>query len=65
MQQWGGNFVVKVFDCFTSGTIDIIYLLNMLYDKVHIIKPYTSRYANSEKYIVCKFFKLNDSTLFF
>ena len=65
MQQWGGNFVVKVFDCFTSGTIDMIYLLNMLYEKVHIIKPYTSRYANSEKYIVCKFFKLTDSTPFF
>ena len=43
----------------------MVYLLNMLYEKVHIIKPYTSRYANSEKYLVCKFFKLNDCSLFF
>lgn len=65
MQKYRGHFVLKIFDCFTSGTIDMVYLLNMLYEKVHIIKPYTSRYANSEKYLVCKFFKLNDCSLFF
>ena len=62
MQKYRGNLILKIFDCFTSGMIDIMYLLNMVYDKVHIIKPYTSRYANSEKYIVCKYFKLQDST---
>ena len=65
MQKKNGHFVLKIFDCFTSGTIDLIYLLNLLYEKVHIIKPFTSRYANSEKYIVCKFFKLQDSTPFY
>ena len=28
-----------------------------LYEKVNIFKPYTSRTANSEKYIVCRGFK--------
>jgi cap1 methyltransferase len=43
-------------------TLDIIYILSSFYEKVYIIKPQTSRYANSEKYLVCKGFiyKTND-----
>jgi hypothetical protein len=37
-------------------SIDLVYILSSFYDKVYIIKPQTSRYANSEKYIVCKGF---------
>ena len=33
--------------------MDAIYLLSIYYEKVYVVKPYTSRYANSEKYIVC------------
>ena len=33
-----------------------------MYEKVYIVKPNTSRYANSERYIVCKSFKLHDTT---
>ncbi len=57
MQKIGGHFILKVFDCFTKPTTDLLYLLNTLYHKVYIMKPETSRYANSEKYIVCKYFK--------
>ena len=39
----------------------MLYMLNSLYEKVYIVKPNTSRYANSERYIVCKYFKLTDS----
>ena len=42
-----------MFDLFSKISIDIIYLLSIYYEKVYIVKPYTSRYANSEKYIVC------------
>ena len=45
------------FDIFEKSTVDIIYLLSCFYNKVIITKPYTSRGANSEKYIVCKNFK--------
>jgi hypothetical protein len=38
-------------------TVDILYILSAFYQNVHIIKPQTSRYANSEKYIVCTNFK--------
>ncbi len=57
MQKQYGHFILKVFDCFTKATSDLLYLLNTLYHKVYIMKPETSRYANSEKYIICKYFK--------
>jgi len=56
MQKRGGSFVLKIFDTFMQHSIDLLYILSSFYDKVHIIKPHTSRYANSEKYIVCKGF---------
>ena len=37
-------------------------MLSCLYEKVNIIKPNTSRYANSEKYIVCEQYKLENSS---
>ena len=57
MQKTGGTFILKMYDTFTKFSIDILYLLSTLYDSVHIIKPNTSRFANSEKYIVCKQFR--------
>ena len=56
MQKTDGSFVLKMFDCFTEATIDMLYLLSASYKKVYITKPQTSRYANSEKYIVCSGF---------
>ena len=63
MQKANGHFILKIFDIFTKTTCDILYLLSTLYKQVFIIKPNTSRLANSEKYIVCKFFKGNCSHL--
>jgi len=55
--QINGNFVCKIFDIFNIFTMKIIYLLGCYFEKVYIVKPKTSRVANSEKYIVCKGFK--------
>ena len=60
MQKNNGHFILKIFDIFTKTTSDIIYLLSTLYKQVFIVKPSTSRLANSEKYIVCKYFKGNN-----
>ena len=57
LQKQGGTFIVKIFDIFTEATIDLLYLLSSLYKKVYIIKPCTSRIANSERYVICKNFK--------
>ena len=57
IQKLGGTFICKIFDIYTNLTIQFIYLLGYFYDEVFITKPFTSRPANSEKYIVCKGFK--------
>lgn len=63
MQKKGGSFIIKVFDTFSEASADMIHLLTLLYNTVYFIKPYTSRLANSEKYIVCKDFRLTDTRL--
>ena len=63
LQKPNGCFVLKIFDCFFKHSIDIIYILCGYYKEIYICKPQTSRYANSEKYIVCKgFIGLNDES---
>ena len=64
MQKKNGNFILKIFDVFKLKTVEIIFLLANLYENVYIYKPFTSRIANSEKYIICKNFKsINDNQL--
>lgn len=58
MQKKGGSFVLKVFDLFSSASFELIYLLSYLYEQVFIMKPSTSRPANSEKYIICINFRM-------
>lgn len=62
LQKEGGTFILKIFDIFHKPTIDILYLLSYYYTNVTIMKPYTSRVANSEKYVICQGFKIADST---
>ena len=56
LQKRGGTFIIKMFDTFSKISLDILYLLSNMYETVNFVKPHTSRYANSEKYIVCKNF---------
>jgi 23S rRNA U2552 (ribose-2'-O)-methylase RlmE/FtsJ len=50
----GGSYVLKLFDCVTLPTIELMYLLSLCFQETHLIKPMTSRPANSERYLVCK-----------
>lgn len=65
LQKFNGSFILKIFDIFTNVTVEMIYLLSCFYKHVFISKPNTSRQANSEKYIVCKFFKFNNTSVLF
>ena len=65
MQQYEGDFILKIFDSFMIQTIDILYILSSFYETVYITKPQTSRFANSEKYIVCKNFCFHSNESFF
>ena len=57
IQKNGGNFVCKIFDIFNYVTLELLWLISCFYEKIIITKPFTSRPANSEKYIVAKNFK--------
>ncbi|KAJ3169124.1 FtsJ methyltransferase domain-containing protein 2 [Geranomyces variabilis] len=50
----GGDFAVKVFDLYAPFTVQLVYILFRHFTKVAIVKPFTSRPANAERYIVCK-----------
>lgn len=65
MQKKNGCFVLKIFDAFMHHTIDLIHLLTSFYEKVYITKPLTSRFANSEKYIVCSRFLHSSNKAFY
>ena len=62
IQKPGGTFILKIFDVFHKATVDILYILSYYYNNVSIMKPYTSRIANSEKYVICQGFKIANST---
>lgn len=50
----GGHFVCKLFDIFTQFSVGLVYLMYRAFKQVCIFKPNTSRPANSERYLVCK-----------
>ena len=59
-QKKGGTFVCKFYETFTDTSIKLICILNSLYDEVTLVKPFTSRLTNPEKYFVCKQFKTTE-----
>lgn len=60
----GGTFICKMFDIINKLTVDFMYLLQCKFEYIYIFKPYTSRLANSEKYIICTgYLGINDDEL--
>lgn len=49
-----GHFVTKLFDTFTPFSVGLIYLMSQCFAQIAIVKPYSSRPASSERYLVCK-----------
>jgi len=47
-----GKFLCKIFDAVLPVTQDIIYILALSFERVSIIKPISSRPANSELYVI-------------
>ena len=54
------NFILKMYDTYTKTSIDMLYLLHLIFENVHIFKPLTSRPTNSEKYVICKNMKISN-----
>jgi len=50
----GGIFVCKIFDCFTPFTVGLLSIIYRQFADFAIIKPVTSRPANSERYVIAR-----------
>lgn len=55
--QDNGIFVLKIFDCYTLPTIQLLWVLWKVFKGFRIIKPQTSRACNSEKYVIARGFR--------
>lgn len=53
----GGTFILKIFDFNLEKTRYLLNILFTAFEHIFIVKPSTSRPANSEKYVVCVGFK--------
>lgn len=58
-----GHFVCKLFDLFTPFSVGLVYLMYKCFEEISICKPNTSRPANSERYLICKWKKSNTETI--
>ena len=59
----GGSFVMKLFTMFEASSICKLYLLNCVFNTVHVFKPCTSKRGNSEVYVVCINYKKRTTNL--
>lgn len=61
-----GNGIIKIYDIYSKNSIKIMYIISLFFEKIYIIKPLTSRPANSEKYILCYRYKnFSESKIYF
>jgi cap1 methyltransferase len=59
----GADFVIKLFNTATKFYADIIYALSRCFDRIHIIKPITSRPLSDERYLIGKTFKRDNDVV--
>jgi len=57
----GGGLVIKIFDSFTEITMHLLWLIRTLFTDMYIVKPFTSRPANSERFIVAMGYRGSDT----
>jgi 23S rRNA U2552 (ribose-2'-O)-methylase RlmE/FtsJ len=54
-----GNSILKFYDSFTLTTIKAIYIISSFFDEVSVYKPFVSRQADTERYLILKGFTSN------
>lgn len=50
----GGSFITKQYTFFEPTTVAVMYATSFFFDEFYLCKPFTSRMANSETYLVGK-----------
>lgn len=64
LQKPGGHFILQIFDCFSAGMLDILYILSAFYGEVQVAKLQTSSLSSSEKHVICRRFRGEFDDLF-
>lgn len=62
-QKKGGCLVLKVYETYTNVMSKIFALLISSYEKVFIVKPFTSKPNMSERFIVCHNYNITDKEI--
>lgn len=57
----GGVFVLKIFETDLYHTKELLFLLGCIFKQVLIVKPRTSRPLNSERYLICRNCRIDQS----
>lgn len=63
MLKEDGAYILKIYDMFHHHTLHLMSVLKKCFTKMYIVKPLTSRPANSEKYLICCGFKAEKSKI--
>jgi len=53
----GGTMIIKVFDTKNLATLQLLWMISMCFDRTGLVKPHTSRPANSERYWIGQGFR--------
>tara|TARA_Y100001970_G_scaffold292480_1_gene433932 strand:+ start:2059 stop:3234 length:1176 start_codon:yes stop_codon:yes gene_type:complete len=60
-----GHAIIKIYDIYSKYSIKVLYIISLFFEKIYIVKPLTSRPANSEKYILGYKFNQNNEYDFY
>lgn len=60
MQKKNGVFILKLGDCFSPLTMDLVCILSSFYNKTYFTKPTVSDSSSSCRFMVCKGFIYDD-----
>ena len=64
VQSSHGNLILKLSDCFSQLSIDVVYLISSFYEKTFFIKPTVTSLSSGSRYLICKgFYRINNHTL--
>lgn len=62
-QSMNGVAIIKLHNIFYKPIIDVLFMLTSMYEKIYIIKPNNTNMFDSERYIICKNFILNQQRI--
>ena len=60
MSGKSGNCIIKLNDIYNNSTIKLISIITSLFSDSYIIKPFASNLLKTDKYLICKNYKLDN-----